>query len=303
MSTLTAEEYYRERTDRNIGWITREEQEILRQSVVGIAGCGGMGGLLAATLVRVGIGEVRIADSEVFDISNLNRQFTARRSTVGKSKAYETLLDLEAIADDVKLISYPEGITATNVDTFTNGCTFICDEIEFWASAPRILLHQSARKQQIPVITCCSVGFGSRLFYFPPNGHTVEKMLDTTLIEATEFEERLRSGDASQREIDDVLSKILRTLVPELPQYTSNLETYNDRDTCVKRLTLEQKASIIGSNPPLATGLVANRVILQLLAQHGCSRDIPPLPEVPGYLYLDSAFGCMKQVYRENTHE
>src|ERR1700721_482305 len=74
--------YYRERTDRNIGWITAEEQEILRNSVVGIAGTGGMGGLLAATLVRVGIGEIRISDSDVFDVSNINRQFAATRNTI-----------------------------------------------------------------------------------------------------------------------------------------------------------------------------------------------------------------------------
>jgi len=38
-----SQSYYDERTDRNIGWITREEQEMLKNSVVGIAGCGGMG--------------------------------------------------------------------------------------------------------------------------------------------------------------------------------------------------------------------------------------------------------------------
>ena len=64
------DEYYRERTDRNIGWITREEQEMLRKKAVGIAGCGGMGGFLGQILVRLGIGELTICDTERFDISN-----------------------------------------------------------------------------------------------------------------------------------------------------------------------------------------------------------------------------------------
>src|SRR6266568_2247332 len=79
------EAYYNERTDRNIGWITREEQnEILRKSVVGVAGCGGMGGKINETFLRLGIGEVRTGDSEVFDISNINRQLAAGRATVNK---------------------------------------------------------------------------------------------------------------------------------------------------------------------------------------------------------------------------
>jgi hypothetical protein len=84
------EEYFRERTDRNLGWISWEEQELLRSTVIGVAGCGGMGGQLAEKFLRLGVGEVRIADSEVFDASNLNRQFAVLRNTLGKSKALET---------------------------------------------------------------------------------------------------------------------------------------------------------------------------------------------------------------------
>ena len=82
------EEFYRERIDRNIGWITKEEQKMLRTKAIGIAGCGGMGGLLAQIFIRLGIGEIHIADCEVFDVSNLNRQFAAARGTIGVSKAF-----------------------------------------------------------------------------------------------------------------------------------------------------------------------------------------------------------------------
>jgi hypothetical protein len=52
------EEYYSERTDRQIGWITREEQnDIIRPKAIGVAGCGGMGGALAEIFIRLGINE------------------------------------------------------------------------------------------------------------------------------------------------------------------------------------------------------------------------------------------------------
>jgi hypothetical protein len=90
--------------------------------------------------------------------------------------------------------------------------------------------------------------------------------------------------------------------VPELPRYTKDLDSHDDRAACIQRLRNEQKASIIGSNPPLATGLIANQIVLQLLSLHGHARDIPPLPRAPGYVYLDSAHLCMKQVVMEDDN-
>lgn len=47
---------------------------ILKRSVVGIAGAGGLGSAVAVALARVGIGTLRIADFDVVEPSNLNRQ-------------------------------------------------------------------------------------------------------------------------------------------------------------------------------------------------------------------------------------
>lgn len=46
----------------------------LKQSVVGIAGVGGLGSSVAVALARVGIGRLVIADFDVVEPSNLNRQ-------------------------------------------------------------------------------------------------------------------------------------------------------------------------------------------------------------------------------------
>ena len=42
---------------------------------VGIAGAGGLGSNCAAALVRTGFRHIKIADFDVVDYSNLNRQF------------------------------------------------------------------------------------------------------------------------------------------------------------------------------------------------------------------------------------
>src|SRR3989338_5261918 len=95
-----SEAFYWERVDRNLGWLANAEQAGLKNKVIGIAGCGGMGGMLAQVFFRLGVGEVRIADPEVFDTSNLNRQFAASRKTIGKSKAVETARATRAVLQD-----------------------------------------------------------------------------------------------------------------------------------------------------------------------------------------------------------
>ncbi|MFZ5758563.1 MAG: sulfur carrier protein ThiS adenylyltransferase ThiF [Thermodesulfobacteriota bacterium] len=50
-------------------------QELLRRSSVGVMGLGGLGSAVAVALVRIGVGKLRLADYDVVELSNLNRQY------------------------------------------------------------------------------------------------------------------------------------------------------------------------------------------------------------------------------------
>lgn len=78
---------YAEMTTRNRGFVNEAEQARLREACVFIPGVGGMGGAAFMALVRAGIGRFVIADLDVFEISNLNRQLFARADTIGALKA------------------------------------------------------------------------------------------------------------------------------------------------------------------------------------------------------------------------
>ena len=75
---------YGEMTTRNRGFVTGAEQEMLRDARVFIPGVGGMGGAAFMALVRAGVGKFVIADIDVFEISNLNRQLFSRADTIGR---------------------------------------------------------------------------------------------------------------------------------------------------------------------------------------------------------------------------
>jgi molybdopterin-synthase adenylyltransferase len=78
---------YAEMTARNRGFVTEAEQERLRNSKVFIPGVGGMGGAALMALVRAGVGKFIIADIDVFETSNLNRQLFCWAETIGQLKA------------------------------------------------------------------------------------------------------------------------------------------------------------------------------------------------------------------------
>lgn len=65
---------------------TSTKTEKLRDAVVGIAGTGGIGGALAARLVRMGVRNLKLADPDSFDVTNMNRQMGADLDHLGKTK-------------------------------------------------------------------------------------------------------------------------------------------------------------------------------------------------------------------------
>jgi tRNA A37 threonylcarbamoyladenosine dehydratase len=78
---------YQDVYQRNYGLFLEEEQEKIRNSKIAIAGVGGVGGIQAATLARFGIGELSILDPGIFDEPDMNRQFGATKSNIGRNKA------------------------------------------------------------------------------------------------------------------------------------------------------------------------------------------------------------------------
>ena len=71
---------------RNRGLIQPHEQQCLRHACVAIAGLGGLGGSHLVTLLRLGIGRFHLADPDQFELPNMNRQYGADMSSLGKSK-------------------------------------------------------------------------------------------------------------------------------------------------------------------------------------------------------------------------
>ena len=90
-----------------------EITKILENSCIGIAGCGGLGSNAAIALVRAGIGKLLIADFDVVELSNLNRQ-SFFLEDVGKKKAIALEHHLKRINPNIVIKVFQEKITKLN---------------------------------------------------------------------------------------------------------------------------------------------------------------------------------------------
>ena len=93
-------------THRNAGFVTPAEQARLRATPVFVCGVGGMGGAAVQSLARAGMERLAIADMDVFEVSNLNRQVFADLHTVGKGKVQATVERLAAINPGLRPVTF-----------------------------------------------------------------------------------------------------------------------------------------------------------------------------------------------------
>ncbi|HEY2003720.1 MAG TPA: ThiF family adenylyltransferase [Candidatus Saccharimonadia bacterium] len=162
---------------RNTGFISKTQQDKLGNSTIAIAGVGGVGGRIAVELTRLGVGHLKIADPEVFSISNLNRQEGSYQSTIGKSKA-DTIAKLcRDINPKIKLDLLEIGINDSNIRDFVSGSDLIIEAIDFKLPQLGIQLARLARDKKIALVMGVEIGFGATVTWFDPVGYAYERYL------------------------------------------------------------------------------------------------------------------------------
>ncbi|MBE3573270.1 MAG: HesA/MoeB/ThiF family protein, partial [Moorella humiferrea] len=113
--TLTNEEierYSRQIILRNVGG---RGQERLKQGKVLIVGAGGLGSPAAYYLAAAGVGTIGIVDSDVVDISNLQRQILHNTERLGRPKAASARETLLALNPHLTINAYPLRLGRDNI--------------------------------------------------------------------------------------------------------------------------------------------------------------------------------------------
>mgnify|MGYP000373652428 FL=1 len=172
------ENFYAEATKRNIGLVSPEEQEKLRNSRVAVAGLGGVGGIHFLTLVRMGVGKFNIADLDEFSVANINRQVGANSRTADRPKVEVMAEMAREIHPDVEIEVFPNGVQPDNVDAFLGNVDAVVDSIDFFSMPPRLLLYRKARELGKPVVFSAPIGFTGTLHVFTRDSMSFEDYYD-----------------------------------------------------------------------------------------------------------------------------
>jgi len=175
------------RFERNLGFITNAEQSMLHGSVVSIAGAGGDGGMLAEQLARLGVGEIRLADPDPFEIENINRQAFCSDSTLGQNKAHVVAAGIKDINPDIEVKVFDEGVHPDNLGEFVEGSTLIIDETEFTLHGLAVGIAREARKRKVPNLTALNIGFGTVVTTYHPDGPLLEERLGFKATDSIDF--------------------------------------------------------------------------------------------------------------------
>jgi molybdopterin/thiamine biosynthesis adenylyltransferase len=165
---------YQAAFSRNIGWITRQEQDTLKSKRIAIAGLGGVGGSHLLTLVRLGVGKFNISDFDRFELPNFNRQAGATLSHLNQPKVdvlAKMALDINPTLDIKKFSS---GVNVENLSEFLTGVDVYVDGLDFFAFAAREALFSACAERGIPAITAAPLGMGAALLNFIPGKMTFE---------------------------------------------------------------------------------------------------------------------------------
>ena len=160
---------------RNLGWVTRAEQDSLRGKRVAIAGMGGVGGVHLLTLARLGIGAFHIADFDTFDIANFNRQAGAMVSTLGQPKVEVLAQMARDINPELDIKLFPDGINDANLADFFDGVDLYVDGLDFFAFPARQATFAMCARLAIPSITAAPLGMGTAVLSFLPGKMTFEE--------------------------------------------------------------------------------------------------------------------------------
>jgi molybdopterin/thiamine biosynthesis adenylyltransferase len=163
---------------RNRGLITDEGQHRLRNCRVAIAGMGGVGGIHLETLARLGIGQFTIADPDVFEVVNFNRQAGANCSTIGRSKVEVMAKIARQINPEVKLRTFNGPIDASNADEFLHDADLFIDAVDFFSLDLRRMLFRKAARRNIYAITAGPIGFSTAWLTFDPMGMSFDSYFD-----------------------------------------------------------------------------------------------------------------------------
>lgn len=220
----------------------------LKNSHIAVFGIGGVGGFIAESLARCGVGNLTLVDCDTVSFTNINRQIIALTSTVGKAKVdvmKDRILEINPSANVTAIFSVYNSESAD--DFFNTEFDYVADAIDMVSA--KIDLIERCTLKKIPIIS--SMGTGNK---FAPELLKISDISKTSVCPLA----RVMRKELSDRGIKK-LKVIYSTETPSKPLPT---ETY------LAEMTASGKRQVPGSIsfvPPVAGLMISSVIVRDLL--------------------------------------
>lgn len=147
-----------------------EGQRRLGGALAVVVGCGALGTVIASSLVRAGVGRVRVIDRDFIEYHNLQRQILFTESDIEESlpKAAAAERHLREANSAVEVEGVVADFSRTNAEKLVEGADVIVDGLDNFET--RFLLNDVALKLDIPWIYGGAIGSSGMTANFLPGG-------------------------------------------------------------------------------------------------------------------------------------
>lgn len=166
---------------RNREIISPEEQLKLAESRVAVIGAGGLGGQVIILLARIGVGQLVVADNDLFEEINLNRQALCSEVTLGMPKSDVAVDVVTSINPGVEVTAYQVKTDSTNIPEIINDSDVVVDALD---NIPdRFVLEEASKNMGIPMVHGALAGFEGQIMTVFPEDKGLKLLYENERVE------------------------------------------------------------------------------------------------------------------------
>lgn len=139
-------------------------QQKLIDATVLIVGMGGLGCPAAMYLAAAGVGHLIIADDDIVELTNLQRQIAHNQSTIGQAKVDSAAATLKHLNPNVRITALKERLDSERLEEILPQVTLALDACDNFTT--RFALNQACVKTGVPLVSGAAIRMEGQVAVF-----------------------------------------------------------------------------------------------------------------------------------------
>lgn len=139
-------------------------QEKLLAARVLIIGAGGLGSPVALYLAAAGVGHITLADDDVVELTNLQRQIAHDMSSLGVNKAQSAARRMQQMNPDIHIEALPQRLAGETLEAAVAAADVVVDCCDNFPT--RHAVNRACVRQRKPLVSGAAVRFDGQIAVF-----------------------------------------------------------------------------------------------------------------------------------------